>query len=841
MVEETARGFIRSAVRKLWIFFFVAIVAVGVYMLFLSLSGLPTFDELENPKYDFASDIVSADNKILGRLYYENRVPITYDQLSPYLIKALISTEDERFEKHSGVDYKAVLRVVGKTMVLGDRSSGGGSTITQQLAKLLYSDRDFSGMGPLRKFFALVNIKLKEWITAIKLERAYTKEEIIAMYLNKFNFINGAYGIEAAAEIYFGKSAKDLNASESAVLVGMLKNPSLFNPVRRMEQAESRRKTVISRMVVNDMMSQSEADQVLATPIKLDFKPKSHIEGEATYFRMEVGKEVSALIRKLDLQKSDGSLYDIYRDGLKIYTTINSDMQRIAEDVMLKHMKTVQRNFWAEWRGKDPWKYNSNPEYDAIRERSMANLVRASDRYTSMRAAIFEPALEEISRDFPTVQFTDIELDIMSAAEKNGMDKTAKKYKITSAQKATYTEIMKHADYPIIMKKWMAFRADVRKRFAVKNKMKVFAYNLQNEKDTTMTPYDSIRYHRMFLQTGILGIDPSNGQIRVWVGGINHKYFKYDHVRSLRQVGSTFKPFVYAASIVMQGVSPCQRVLDRQYTIYPGEAGFHLSKPWSPGNAEGKFSGQSLTLFEALRLSRNSVSVYLMKQLGSPKKVRGLVADLGIDSSHIPDQPSICLGAADMTVYEMTGAYGAFANNGTYITPMFITRIEDKNGKVIYKNSADEKQALTQDYNFAVVELLRYAMRGAAGLNGIKSDMGGKTGTTNDYVDGWFMGITPSLVVGTWVGGDDRWIRFLDIANGQGSKMARPFFTEFIRALEKEQVADYDPNKRFQKPPGPLSVVTDCSQYYDPNYLPTKTDTTGGQKGQNPGEDDFFE
>jgi len=816
-------------------------LATAIYLVFLTLSGLPTFEELENPKYDFASQILASDNSTLGRLYIENRVPVNYDELSPYIVKALISTEDERYHSHSGIDYKAVLRVVGKTVLMGDQSAGGGSTITQQLAKLLYSDRDFSGMGPLRRNIALVNIKLKEWITAIKLERRYTKEEIISMYLNKFNFINGAYGIEAASEIYFGKDAKALNTSESAMLIGMLKNPSFYNPVRRKEQAQSRRRTVINRMVSNKQLTQAEADKVLATPLQLNFHPKSHIEGEATYFRMEVGKEVSHIIKQMDLQKSDGSLYDIYRDGLKIYTTINSDMQRIAEEVMKKHMKVVQKNFWAEWRGKDPWKYNGNPTYNAIRENSMKNLVRSSDRYYNIRSEKFEPALENINREFPKVLFTDIELDILTDAEKNGMDKTAKKYKITNDQKSTYSKVLKSDAYKPMVQKWMAFRDEVRKNFAQKTKMKVFAYNATNEKDTVMTPYDSIRYHRMFLQTGILAMDPSNGQIRVWVGGINHKYFKYDHVRTLRQVGSTFKPFIYASAIVSQGISPCQPVVDRQYTISPGEGSFHLLKPWSPGNAEGKFSGQSMTLFEALRLSRNSASVYLMKLLGSTNFVRSLVKNMGIDSAHVPAQPSICLGAADLTVYEMTGAYGAFANNGTYITPSFITRIEDKNGKVIYKNSPDEKAALTPDFNYAMVEMLRYAMRGSAGLQGIKSDMGGKTGTTNDYVDGWFMGITPSLVVGTWVGGDDRWIRFLSITNGQGSKMARPFFSEFIRQLEEQKVADYDPNKRFVQPQGPQGVVTDCSQYYSKNVLIPKKDTTGGKPGQEPGEDDFFQ
>lgn len=828
---------IKRVIKKVWIGTGIFVVVVVFYLFYLSLSGLPTFEELENPKYDFASQILSSNNSTLGRLYIENRVPVTYDQLSPFVVQALLATEDVRFYSHSGVDAEAVARVVAKTLVLANKNAGGGSTITQQLAKLLYSDRDFSNMGAIRKSFALVNIKLKEWITAIKLERSYTKEEIISMYLNKFNFIYGAYGIEAASETYFSKGNKELTVTEAAVLVGMLKNPSLYNPVRRKEQALLRRNTVLRRMVTNGALSPQEVEKLLETPIVLKFKPKSHIEGDATYFRMEVGKEVASLIKKLDIQKSDGSLYDIYRDGLKIYTSIDIEMQKIAETTMLKHMKSVQNNLWREWRGKDPWKYNTDKNQQAIRDNTMKNLVRSSDRYMTMRQNDFEPTLESMMRKFPTINFTDIEFDIWTAAEREGLEKVAKRYKITDDQERIYSKIMDDPDYKIAVAKWQKFRTDVRTAFGKKYKMKVFAYNTGFEKDTTMTPYDSIKYHRFFLQTGIVAIEPTTGQVKVWVGGINHKYFKFDHIRSKRQVGSTFKPFVYASAIAFQGVSPCQRVVDQQYTISPGEGHFGLINSWSPGNAEGRFSGQSMTLFEGLKESRNSVSVYLMKQLQSTSYVLDLVNNMGIDKKKIPAQPSICLGAADLTVFEMTGAYATFANNGTYIVPSFITKIEDKNGKVIYKNTSDEKQALAPDINYVMVDMLRYAVRGAAGFKGVVSNIGGKTGTTNDYVDGWFMGITPGLVVGTWVGGDDQWIRFLSLTNGQGSKMARPFFSEFIRQLEVQKVADYDPRAKYIVPPGPQTIITDCSQYRRPDIISEPKDTTQKKEG----EDDFFE
>jgi len=834
---EENREQIRKAVKKIWIGLGCLVLFIFCYLFYLSLSGLPTFEELENPKYDFASQILASNNTTLGRLYIENRVPISYSEISPNVVQALIATEDVRFHRHSGVDAEAVARVVAKTVLMANKSSGGGSTITQQLAKLLYSDRDFSNMGRIKKALALVNIKLKEWITAIKLERSYTKEEIIAMYLNKFNFIYGAYGIEAASETYFSKSNKDLTKEEAAVLVGMLKNPSLYNPVRRKEEALRRRNTVLQRLVSNGDLSAQEYDRISKGPIRLDFKPKSHIDGDATYFRMEVGKEVSQLIKKLDLQKSDGSLYDIYRDGLKIYTSIDVEMQKIAEETMLKHMKNVQANFWREWKGKDPWKYKADARQLAIREASMKNLVRASDRYTTMRQNQFEPELDDLMRKFPEINFTDIEFDIWTAAETEGLDKIAKKYKITDDQERLYSRIMDDPDYKIAVAKWQKFRKDVRASFGTKYKMKVFAYNAMGEKDTVMTPYDSIRYHRMFLQTGIVAIEPTTGQVKVWVGGINHKYFKFDHIRTKRQVGSTFKPFVYASAIAFQGVSPCMRVVDQQYTISPGEGHFGLISSWSPGNAEGRFSGKSMTLYEALKESRNSVSVYLMKQLQSTSYVLDMVNNMGIDKTKIPAQPSICLGAADLTVLEMTGAYASFANNGTYIVPSFITKIEDKNGKVIYKNTSDEKQALSPDINYVMVDMLRYAVRGAAGFQGVVSNIGGKTGTTNDYVDGWFMGITPGLVVGTWVGGDDRWIHFNSLTNGQGSKMARPFFSEFIRQLEKQKVADYDPKAKFVVPPGPQTIITDCSQYHRPDIIDEPKDTTRKKEG----EDDFFE
>ena len=500
--------------KKIWIGAFALVGFIILFFVILSFQGLPDFKQLESPDFELATQVIDVKSREIGRYYTQNRLPVDYDHLNPHLIDALVATEDVRFFAHSGVDVQALSRVF-LGVVTFNRNKGGGSTITQQLAKLLYSDRDFSNMGAIRKTFALVNIKLKEWITAIKLERSYTKEEIIAMYLNKFNFIYGAYGIEAASETYFSKGNKELNESEAAVLVGMLKNPSLYNPVRRKEQAINRRNTVLRRMVTNGALDAKKAEKLIEKPIELKFKPKSHIEGDATYFRMEVGKEVASIIKHNDLQKSDGSLYDIYRDGLKIYTSIDVEMQKIAEATMLKHMKSVQNNYWREWKGKDPWKYNTDAKQLAIRENTMKNLVRSSDRYITMRQNDFEPDLEGMMRKFPSINFTDIEFDIWSAAEKDGLEKVAKKYKITDDQERIYAKIMDDPDYKIALAKWQKFRNDVRTSFGKKYKLKVFAYNAMAEKDTTMTPYDSIRYHRSFLQTGIIALEPTKGRAKV--------------------------------------------------------------------------------------------------------------------------------------------------------------------------------------------------------------------------------------------------------------------------------------------------------------------------------------
>ncbi len=775
----------------------------------LSFSGLPSFERLENPAVNIATEIIDANGGKLGRFYIENRVPVTYEKLSPNLVQALISTEDERFYEHAGIDFRALGRVVYGVFTFNLK--GGGSTITQQLAKLLYSDRNKAD-----NFFKLVVVKLKEWITAVKLERSYTKEEIIANYLNQYDFNNGASGIKAASEIYFGKSQDKLNIQEAATLIGMLQNSSLFNPIKRPEKCQMRRNVILSQMVKNDYLKQKDYEKLSKTSLDLsNFRRENHSEGLAPHFRMALREEVKKILDKEEHFKPDGTKYNIYTDGLKIYTTIDPNIQKQAETAMQEHMAEVQSRFFKVWQGKDPWTYKTaktTNEEMVYRQRTLRRLIMESDRFQRLKGIYLEEVLQKIETDFGSefeLKDTDIERLMEDAAKPGSLDKDKT---IAAAQKSKLQQL-KQSDYFLTLKsQWQKLNTEVDKVMKTPVKMKVFSYK-NGEKDTIMSPLDSIKYHRMFLQTGSLAVDPITGNIKAWVGGINHKYFQYDHVRSRRQVGSTFKPFIYATAISFQGTSPCATVIDQPQTIHVGEGEFKIGKDWTPHNAEGGYSYNSLTLMDGLKLSKNTVSVYLMKQLQSTHPVRNLIHNMGVDTSKIPTTPAICLGSADMSVMEMSGAYTTFANNGVYSQPIFITRIEDKNGRVIFQEIPQERQALPSQDNYAMVQMLKYVAKGASGFGGIKSEVGGKTGTTNDYVDGWFMGVTPKLVVGTWVGGEDRWFRFLSLADGQGAKMARPFFAKFIRYIENDPKCNYDFNARFKKPTGDKTVELDCGKY----------------------------
>jgi penicillin-binding protein 1A len=834
-LDSSTKSIYRKWLLWLWVLFFLGMLCFTAFLFLLSRQDLPSFEDLENPKVELATTVYAQKGEILGRYFNENRVPIRFRDLNPHLVNALISTEDKRYYSHSGIDFPALARVVAKTLMMGRESSGGGSTISQQLAKLLYTDR------PARNKFERAIQKFKEWITAVRLEKSYTKEEIISMYLNEFDFINGAHGIQSAAETYFGKNQENLNIEESALLIGMLKNPARYNPNRFKGHAQNRRNTVLSLMRKAKHFDRVTADSLQALEVDMtSFKRSTHVDGLAPYFRSELAKDLRRLLEGEAYRKPDGSKYNIYRDGLKVFSTIDYKMQALAEEVMLDHMKTIQKRFFGEWRRMNPWTYDDEHIEVELKKDAFDRMIKECERYQEMLNKKFGSSIDALEKknEF-TLRPVDLNRLLKIDKDKNELTRLLAKRLIGKKLAARYNKIIKSQEWKNIVSEWEPFEKEVQEVFNEKVPMKIFDYVDNFERDTIMTPSDSLKYHRMHLQTGMLAIDPATGHVKVWIGGINHKNFKYDHIRTDRQVGSTFKPFVYASAIFFKGISPCFKVEDVPYTITPGEGNFWLDKPWTPKNSDGKYERTAIPLYDCLKRSKNSASVFLMKQLGDTKPIRGLIHNMGLDSSRvrsdgefrIPAQPSICLGSADLTVWEMTGAYTTFANNGVYNEPTTILRIEDKNGKVIYRSTPKEHVVLDPKRNFVMVDMMKYATKGVYGFDGVKSDYGGKTGTTNDHTDGWFMGITPDLVVGTWVGGEDKWIRFRSFMNGQGSRMARPFFSTFLKRLEKSKDIDYDFTKTFERPAKELGIEIDCEEY---ELLNPTTENQEDQK-------DFFE
>ena len=833
--------------RWIWIAFAAALLGVAGVFFALSLTDLPTLRHLEDPESELASTVFADDGSELGRYYVENRVPVSYAELNPYLVDALLATEDERYYRHAGIDWRALARAVGR---LGN--DGGASTITQQLAKLLFT-KD-ANVGFARR----VVQKLKEWIIATRLEKNYTKEEIIAMYLNQFNFIYGAYGIEAAAETYFGKTQAELDRAEAAMLVGMLKNPSLYNPNRFPDRARARREVVLKQMVRNDRLSEAAYDSLRVSPLEVSIKRQSHIEGPAPYFRMELRKEVRRILGDPAIVDEDGEPYDVNRDGLRIYTTIDPGMQALAEEAAWAHMAQLQETYRRVWRGKDPWTFRDKIGTEeatteaelAYRQRRLEQLIRDTDRYGRLRDRILGPAVADVAQAMDW-EPTDRDLDRLAEEAREGgvIARLKRTNSIGRTLEGRYRDLL--ADGELWGRVLAARRELVRAvevEFAEPTAMTVFAYNAAHRTDTVMSPLDSIKYMRSFLQIGAMAVDPHTGFVKAWVGGVDHEWFPFDHVQTRRQVGSTFKPFIYATAVAQQGISPCYRVPDLPQTIKVGEGGFALLDDWAPNNSDGKFTGEYLTLKDALKQSKNSVSVYLMKQLGDTEPVRGLVHNMGIDSSEryrngryvVPESPSIALGATDLSVEEMTGAYTTWANNGIYVRPEIVKRIEDANGRVLYQAIPEERTALDPVSNYTMVRMLQYAGANYR-FSGLETAYGGKTGTTNDYVDGWYMLATPNLVVGTWVGGDERYIRFLNLAYGQGGYMARPFAARFIKAVEAEADAlGFEKGASFRVPPGAGSVDFECTGYaggagFPP--LPGDSTSTGGDGAF--GEDPF--
>ena len=808
----------KKVVTWMWRLLLGGILAIFLLFLGLSFTNLPSVAELENPETNVASQVFAENGDILGKYYTENRVPVSFEDLPDHLVQALIATEDIRYYEHKGIDFRGLARAIA---FAGTR--GGASTISQQLAKLL-----FTGVAA-RNLSERLMQKLKEWIIAVRLERKYTKEEIIALYLNRYDFINNAKGIRAAAEIYFSTSPENLNVQESALLVGMLKNASLYNPRRFADRALQRREVVLDQMRKAGYLTSAEYNELRQTPLGLKATSQTHVDGLAPYFRMVLAEKVKEILSRPEYLKADGTAYDIYRDGLNIHTTIDPTMQRLAEEAMKGHMQKLQKTFFRHWRNKDPWDYRYGSETEVPIERRQANLnkdIRASDRYQALRAKYLGEITKALSEETDLAFSTDDrEIErIVAEDKKSGVLKDLVRDGMISSSLANkYRRVMRNDKFGRLKEQWSKLQAEVERQFNEPVKMRVFAYhNQEMETDTTMSPIDSVKYHRMILQTGMMSVEPQTGYVRTWVGGVNFERFQYDHVNAntRRQVGSTFKPFVYATAINQQGISPCQKYMDVPVTLKPGDGQFYLQKPWTPKNSDGKYTNELLTLKDGLRLSKNTISVTLMRELNSPEPVRMTAELMGIPKDIIPQTPSICLGAVDLSVIEMTGAYTTFANNGVYTEPTFLLSIEDRFGREIYRSAPVETQAIDEGANFAMVEMLQYA----SGFRGkIRGPFGGKTGTTNEHADGWFMGVTPNLVVGCWVGGDDRWISFRNLSLGQGAYMAKPMVISFLESVQQEESVKWDFNKQFFRPRGNLGIELDCDAYENPN-MPLEED-----------------
>lgn len=747
-----------------WSIFAGCFLCVIIFFTLLSagvLGFMPTFEELENPKSNLATDVISCDGVVFGKIFQENRSQVDYEDLSPFLVKALVSTEDERFFSHSGVDVRGLGRVLVRTVLMSDASSGGGSTITQQLAKLLFH-------GHAQSKWERVTQKLKEWVIAVKLERSYTKEEILAMYLNKVGFIYDAFGIESAAWTFFGVSASQLNIEQSAVLVGMLQNPALYNPIRRPDKTLQRRNVVLGQMLRARHISRSEFDSLRQLPMDIKFNRADHKDGLAPYFREYIRLTISAAkperkhypdwmnqkfiedstqwienplygwIEKNP--KADGTKYNVYRDGLKIYTTLDSRMQQYAEEAMEEHLgNELQPKFFSSKRGRVRAPYSSNitkEQYETIINRA----IRNSDRYRRMK------------QDGKSV-------------------------------------------------------ADIDKVMHTPVDMKVFSW--QGERDTVMTPYDSVVYHKYFLRASMMAVEPQTGHIKAYIGGPNFKYFMYDMVsQGKRQVGSTIKPFVYALAM-QEGHTPCDLVPNVPQTFVLPEG-----NTWTPKNAGNARAGEMVSLKWGLANSNNNITAWVMKQY-SPAAVAEMIKDLGIHSPVDP-VPSLCLGTSDISLYEMVGAYSTFVNKGVHIEPLAVMRIEDRFGNVIASFEPHKREAISAETAFLMVNLLEGVVNQgtARRLRGpayqFTSKMGGKTGTTQNHSDGWYMSLLPNLVTGVWVGGEDRDIHFESMSLGQASNMAIPVFGRFLKKVYDNPKLPVHPEDDFEEPER-FGYILDCT------------------------------
>lgn len=742
----------KKYIKIFWLLYAAGVLGVALLFLLASwgvFGEMPTFEELENPETNLATEVLSSDGKTIGKYFKENRTPVKYEDLPGNLVKALVSTEDERYYSHAGIDARGTVRAA---VYLGKK--GGASTISQQLAKLL-----FTKITSNNKLERIIQ-KFKEWVIAIRLERQYTKEEIITMYLNKFDFIYQADGIRSASRIYFGKEPKELELHESSVLVAMLKNPTLYNPLKEnfKANAKERRNQVFEQMKRNEHLNEKEVDSLQQLALDTNYSPEQHDQGMATYFRAHLREYLQNWIK--ENPKPDGTEYSLYSDGIKVYTTIDYRYQQYAENAVNKHLKNLQKVF------DEKNKYNSTAPFRDVTPEEIKKIInreiKNSDRYREMLA-----------------------------------------------QGKSKEQIMASFDK--------------------KRKMKVFSW--KGTIDTTMTPRDSIRYYKSFLNAGMMSMQPITGAIKAWVGGINYQYFKYEHVKQAeRQVGSTFKPFVYATAIDQLNLSPCYQLPNTRFTIPKGKYG--LLEDWSPDNAGNEYGGMK-SLKQALAESINTITARVMDKTG-PNAVIQMIDNLGVDTSDIPSYPSIALGTADLSVYEMVAAYSTFANKGVYTEPYFVSRIEDKNGSALYQHSPKTEDVLSKETAYVTTQLLEGVTKFGSGrrLRGtyaknlphykkavtgypydFENPIAGKTGTTQNQSDGWFIGMVPDLATGVWVGGQNRSVRFPSLLYGQGATMALPIWGKYMKDLYKDE--DIEVSKEDFEKPDNLSIKVDCDNEDD--------------------------
>lgn len=750
--------------KKITKWFWILVTFPVLILLFLILlvwifADIPSFAELENPDNKLATQVIAEDGEVLTTFHIENRTYVSYEELSENIVHAAVATEDKRFYKHSGIDFKGLGRVLFKTILMHNSSQGGGSTITQQLAKTLYPRADVRSKIPGVYQVRMVWIKLKEWITAVKLERDYTKDEIMTMYLNSIFFGSSAYGIRSAAETFYGKLPSELTVEESAMLVGMVNKPTRYNPAINPEKALVRRNFVISQMEKADYITKAERDSISQIPIELNYEVQDHNAGRAPYFRDMLRRVMSAKKpRRSDYRvmedfsadslawatddlygwiqknpKTDGSLYDLDKDGLRIYTTINYKMQKYAEEAVEERIRDLQKDFQKDLRGKTNKPF-SNDIDEETRARVMQQARRWSDRYRMMKK-------EGISED------------------------------------------------------------KILKSFSVPVKMRVFAYNKKGYADTTMTPDDSIRYYKSILRTAFVAMEPGTGHVKAYVGGPNYRYFKYDNVsQGKRQVGSTIKPFLYTLAM-QEGMTPCTQVTNLPVTFATGN-----DETWTPRSTDKEqWIGQTVTLKWGLTNSSNNISAYLMKQFG-PAAMIDMMRKMGI-KSHVDEVPSLCVGPADLSLWEMVAAYNTFPSKGVYITPLFVTRIEDRQGNVLSEFTNKKREAIGEGTAYLMVNLMQGVVQAGTANRlrsryGLMGEIAGKTGTTNDNSDGWFIGYTPTLVAGIWTGAEDRQVHFQSTALGQGAHMSLPTWGIFMKKVLADGTLGISSNDRFVAPAG---------------------------------------